>query len=43
VDGVSHGNHYLLSQPPFSFEQYKDYLKQIAALPEPFDADRIAK
>jgi beta-mannosidase len=43
LDGVSHGNHYLLGQPPFSFEEYKTYLRQIAALPESFDADRIAK
>ncbi|NLZ55587.1 MAG: glycoside hydrolase family 2 [Clostridiaceae bacterium] len=36
-------NHYILGKPPLSFEQYKEWLKKIAALDNLFDADAIGK
>ncbi len=30
------GNHYLSGTPPFSFERYREWLAQIAALPREF-------
>ncbi|MFC1975120.1 glycoside hydrolase family 2 TIM barrel-domain containing protein [Chloroflexota bacterium] len=36
------GNHYLAGTPPFSLERYQTWLHAIAALPRPFEVDRIA-
>ncbi|NLC56301.1 MAG: glycoside hydrolase family 2 [Armatimonadetes bacterium] len=41
--GKTYGNHYLLGKPPISFEQYRRWLKAIAALPEGFDAEAVAR
>ncbi len=43
IDGIRYGNHYLLGKPPISFEQYKNWLKQIAGLPISFNVDEIGK
>ena len=40
--GEAFGNHYLAGQPPFSLEQYRAWLAEIAALPRAFDADTVA-
>ncbi|MBE0699394.1 MAG: glycoside hydrolase family 2, partial [Anaerolineaceae bacterium] len=37
VDGQHFGNHFLSGTPPFSLEQYREWLKQIAKLPRAFD------
>jgi beta-mannosidase len=39
--GKTCGNHYLHGFPPFRFDQYRKWLRQIAALQHDFDADRI--
>jgi hypothetical protein len=43
VDGIWFGNHYLVGHPPISFEDYRSWLEDIAALPTPFDAATVAK
>ena len=43
LDGRKYGNHYLLGKPPLPFARYQEWLKQIAALPDGFDAAKIAK
>ncbi|NLF01316.1 MAG: glycoside hydrolase family 2, partial [Anaerolineales bacterium] len=43
VDGERFGNHYLAGTPPFRLEQYRAWLQAIAALPRPFDAERVAR
>ncbi len=43
VNGETFGNHYLSAQPPVSLQQYKQWLRQIAALPRPFDPDQVAR
>jgi len=40
--GEAFGNHYLAGQPPFSLEQYRAWLAEIAALPRAFDAAAVA-
>ena len=42
VDGQTFGNHYLAGYPPFSLERYRAWLPAIAALPRPFDSNRIS-
>ncbi len=37
VDGKAHGNHYLAGTPPFSLEQCKAWLDDIASLPDGFN------
>ncbi len=37
-----YGNHYLCGSPPFSLEIYRRWLRDIAILPQPFDAEDIA-
>jgi beta-mannosidase len=43
VAGQEFGNHYLAGGPPFSLEQYQQWLGTIAALPRPFAADQVAR
>jgi len=43
VDGIDYGNHYAEGSPPFSLGQWKPWLDQIAALPQTFDADSVAR
>lgn len=38
----SFGSHYLAGQPPYSLDQYRAWLAEIAALPRPFDAATVA-
>lgn len=37
------GNHYLLGYPPHDFRKYRTWLKSIAAMPTPFDADAVGR
>ncbi len=41
--GETFGNHYLAGQPPFSLEQYRTWLAEIAVLPRAFDAAAVAR
>ncbi|MFH1570315.1 MAG: sugar-binding domain-containing protein [Gemmatimonadota bacterium] len=43
TEAGSGGNHYLLGTPPFSFERYRAWLPRIAALPDGFDAEAVAR
>jgi beta-mannosidase len=43
VGGQTFGNHYLVGRPPFSLQQYRVWLPQIASLPRAFDADAVAR
>lgn len=43
VDGTEYGNHYVAGTPPFSLENWREWLRQISALPQPFDADTVAR
>jgi beta-mannosidase len=37
VNDQEFGNHYLAGKPPFDLERYREWLKLIAALPQPFE------
>lgn len=43
ADGRKQGNHYFLGSPSFSFPRYVAWLRKIAALPDSFDAEAVAK
>ena len=43
VDGASFGNHYLAGVPPFSLEQYLDWLPFIAKLHRSFPVEAVAR
>ncbi|NLG26167.1 MAG: glycoside hydrolase family 2 [Clostridiales bacterium] len=43
IGGVRQVNHYVLGKPPLSFERYKGWLKQIAALDNAFNAGQVGK
>jgi beta-mannosidase len=43
VGGERRGNHRLTGSPPFSAPRYRDWLARIAALPDGFAADDVAR
>jgi len=43
VDRKEHGSHYLLGKPPFSLGWYRSMLPAIAALPRPFDFQKVGR
>jgi len=43
ADRKEYGSHYLLGKPPFSLGWYRSMLPAIAALPRPFDSQKIGR
>ncbi|MDD4518501.1 MAG: glycoside hydrolase family 2, partial [Limnochordia bacterium] len=43
VGDKHYGNHYTLGTPPFSFEEYRNWIQAIASLPNGFDPKAVAR
>ncbi|HQH69424.1 MAG TPA: hypothetical protein PK166_13590 [Candidatus Hydrogenedentes bacterium] len=41
--GEAFGNHYIAGAPPFSLDEYRDWLTRIAALPQPFAPEMVGR
>ena len=41
--GEAFGNHYIAGAPPFSLDEYRDWLTRIAALPQPFAPETVGR
>jgi hypothetical protein len=43
MNGKTFGNHHISGSPAFSLNQYREWLKKIARLPQKFAVEKIAQ